>query len=1219
MYLGTIHDAKELLKRFNTLVHGYSLVEAQFETILSFKPSVKDYIDLEELFDILDNDHDGRIDGLELLGGVCLCCQATFEEKARFCFELFDFNLNSFLSKKEMIMMMMSTICGIIVLTGGTEEMEPELEAIEALATDAFIRADRSGDGQISFEEFVFWARSNRVLMAGLETLSRIAFEAKASIQSDDSAPEMSDTEETKSPTKSSKVVSQTKEITIELAAPQGGDEAQAVVPWLSQIMEPTNFKMKKSNTQGPSTNLELAWVFGYRAQGNSGRVRYLRSLSSPSLYIMYTAASVCVIYDMINKSQRFYLGHTCEVTAVCIHSNEQIVATADIKCNIHIWTLDSSSQPVSLVVFPSIGKGGIQLLCFSPRGDRIASVGLDTDQTVCIHDANNGKLISSAKGMSHPAMVYDMAYSQSGGELALAGKNQIKFFVGVDGQKRAIDSKVGRIGSNGKRQPFCSVAYIKDEAIVGCASGELYRFKDGVCIAMIKAHGVNEAVFSLYYNKENGTLLSGGKDGLIKTWDSTLKEVGQAINLTKDLNGSGNIILSMHQIADQILIATKGSDIFQVTLPLNPTQQHTMTRIAWGHFAGELWGLALHPTEEEFCTVGEDKTIRIWSLTTHEQINVSPLPAASRAVAYSYSGKILCIGMVDGSMNLLDHDWTSLKIYSTWKHSNKIINDIKFSPNDNIIAAASADTNIYIYKKNSDNKTFTRQAVCRGHSGGVTHIDFSMDSLYLQSNGTDYSLLFWDASGNQVKHSSKMRDTVWATFTCVLGWPVQGVHQSGDITDVNACMALPDVEDIIVGDDFGKVCLYKYPAISRAPIHQTYSGHASHVTCVRFTTNRQYALSTGGRDKTILLWKHSIELEDSDQDNQNSSSSATSGNEAARIAVRKDHPEVPPRSLQQEAANLGWTVQELKEFANSRSNTKKKSHAEHTPPSGGDESSNVVLPWKSSVIEPTKWTATNSSTDVDLKLEWVYGHRSHDCRNNVLYSADGSVVFNAANLAIVYHKPSGKQQFLYGSHVDEVISIAAHPVGQIFATGAAGRTASVVVWSSNNMSVLSKLENIHSRGVSLLAFNPLGNLLASIGLDENNSFSIHDWTKNILILNTPTNANRILSCCFMASNTNGVDESEIDSSNIVGKRDVFVTAGKGFLKFWWWYGQNVSSQAAMWGSHTKERKSTILCLSSVHPDILVSASSAGNLLIWRNYKVTLLIFFYYPFLIWLN
>jgi hypothetical protein len=57
------------------------------------------------------------------------------------------------------------------------------------------------------------------------------------------------------------------------------------------------------------------------------------------------------------------------------------------------------------------------------------------------------------------------------------------------------------------------------------------------------------------------------------------------------------------------------------------------------------------------------------------------------------------------------------------------------------------------------------------------------------------------------------------------------------------------------------------------------------------------------------------------------------------------------------------------------------------------------------------------------------------------------AIVYNAAALAVVYNKAAGKQQFLRGVHTDEVIGIASHPAGQVFATGEAGRNPSIFIW----------------------------------------------------------------------------------------------------------------------------------------------------------------------------
>jgi hypothetical protein len=49
--------------------------------------------------------------------------------------------------------------------------------------------------------------------------------------------------------------------------------------------------------------------------------------------------------------------------------------------------------------------------------------------------------------------------------------------------------------------------------------------------------------------------------------------------------------------------------------------------------------------------------------------------------------------------------------------------------------------------------------------------------SLAVQSNSADYELLFWQASGSVFRFASKLRDVTWASFTCTLGWPVQGTY----------------------------------------------------------------------------------------------------------------------------------------------------------------------------------------------------------------------------------------------------------------------------------------------------------------------------------------------------------------------------------------------------------------------------------------------------------
>jgi len=122
------------------------------------------------------------------------------------------------------------------------------------------------------------------------------------------------------------------------------------------------------------------------------------------------------------------------------------------------------------------------------------------------------------------------------------------------------------------------------------------------------------------------------------------------------------------------LLVSTRGSDIFEVYVSKSVVAPHSIHLIACGHYRGELWGLAVHPLREEFATCGDDKTLRIWSIKSHQQLDMRVMPDAARSIAYSPTGSVLCVGMVDGSMALIDCQSAALKVFSTWKHTEVII-----------------------------------------------------------------------------------------------------------------------------------------------------------------------------------------------------------------------------------------------------------------------------------------------------------------------------------------------------------------------------------------------------------------------------------------------------------------------------------------------------------------------------------------------------------------
>jgi Ca2+-binding EF-hand superfamily protein len=69
-----------------------------------------------------------------------------------------------------------------------------------------------------------------------------------------------------------------------------------------------------------------------------------------------------------------------------------------------------------------------------------------------------------------------------------------------------------------------------------------------------------------------------------------------------------------------------------------------------------------------------------------------------------------------------------------------------------------------------------------------------------------------------------------------------------------------------------------------------------------------------------------------------------------------------------------------------------------------------------------------SAAPDANLELEYIYGYRCHDVRNNLRYTADGSkLIWHAAAVGIVLDKQTNTQTF-FRSHNDDIHCLAVHP-----------------------------------------------------------------------------------------------------------------------------------------------------------------------------------------------
>jgi microtubule-associated protein-like 6 len=535
---------------------------------------------------------------------------------------------------------------------------------------------------------------------------------------------------------------------------------------------------------------------------------------------------------------------------------------------------------------------------------------------------------------------------------------------------------------------------------------------------------------------------------------------MAKQINALFSKPGPGDVVL---------LVSTRGCDLLQVDLSVPsapklylgdktskgaPAPKGVLQR---AHCNDELWGLACHPLLPQYVTVGDDKTLRFFCLKTKRMVRAVPLGVMSRCVAFNNTGALIALGTGGrvgkgkepggGLVRLYPAEHKSierevvplhrleatptllpLEKLAEAKDAKEWISDIKFSADGRTLVAGAHDCKIYIYKvevemsgssvkaaKLSLSKTFAK------HNSVINHLDLSADGRFMQSTCSAYELLFCDTStGKQITSASELKDVRWDTWTSTLGWPVQGIWAPGmDGGDINAVARSHSGHLLTSSDDFGKVRLLRYPCLAENSAALSYSGHSSHVTCVRWTAADECVISTGGNDKTIMQWRHTM--------------SAGGASKVEEFDDLDPAFSVAPVAPHAAAAAAGGADDHHHD-------------SDELIASGGDESG-CVKPWLGAVRAPKNPPpVTSNAPAVCLDLKWVHGYTSAAAgagntrvSNNLFYNPDGAAVFPAAALGVVMSRATDSgalTQRYFRGHNDDILCLAASPCRRFVATG---------------------------------------------------------------------------------------------------------------------------------------------------------------------------------------
>ncbi|KAM5274239.1 echinoderm microtubule-associated protein-like 1 isoform 7-T7 [Ctenodactylus gundi] len=224
------------------------------------------------------------------------------------------------------------------------------------------------------------------------------------------------------------------------------------------------------------------------------------------------------------------------------------------------------------------------------------------------------------------------------------------------------------------------------------------------------------------------------------------------------------------------------------------------------------------------------------------------------------------------------------------------------------------------------------------------------------------------------------------------------------------------------------------------------------------------------------------------------------------------------------------------------------------------------------------------------LKLEWVYGYRGRDCRNNLYLLPTGETVYFIASVVVLFNVEEQLQRH-YAGHSDDVKCLAVHPDRITIATGQVAGTSKdgkqllphVRIWDSVTLNTLHVIgKGFFDRAVTCIAFSKSngGSYLCAVDDSNDHVLSVWDWQKEEKLADVKCSNEAVFAADFHPTDTN-----------------IIVTCGKSHLYFWTLEGNSLIKKQGLF--EKQEKPKFVLCVTFSENGDTITGDSSGNILVW--------------------
>lgn len=132
----------------------------KFRDVLHNQFDMTDDLIMDRVFKAFDKDNDSYINLEEWVRGLSIFLRGTLEEHVKFCFEVYDFNGDGYISRDEMFGLLKKAVVKQSI------DEDPD-EGIKDLVELALKKLDLDGDHRVSFDDFQEAIKQETLLLQG--------------------------------------------------------------------------------------------------------------------------------------------------------------------------------------------------------------------------------------------------------------------------------------------------------------------------------------------------------------------------------------------------------------------------------------------------------------------------------------------------------------------------------------------------------------------------------------------------------------------------------------------------------------------------------------------------------------------------------------------------------------------------------------------------------------------------------------------------------------------------------------------------------------------------------------------------------------------------------------------------------------------------------------------------------------------------------------------